>query len=695
MNHRAFSLIVLLSTVLFVTYSSADEIAPICGYDSMSEELRSLFPHSGDYTVKAIYISFNDCGEHDYQSCAQQLPTYHEILFSSMVDFIDTESHGDLQLTYQTIADPRNPGQCWIAEYPLRHYVNLPEISEYGEFTEEIWAEVHAEIYFKIKEVYEEYNLDDPFEDCHGLFFVQRHRVWTQQGVAGYGKTGLIGLEDHATTGMSMSINTRLYDSGVFNLDSLKFIALHEFGHTLGLHHAPDDPVMVLGPYAVMRRSVLMYHGFVPFNYKELHSLGWIPEPNVVEEEEEGIQLSDLQSPSGSYLKIRLDSFGGLIPHEYFNLSYHGGMGNAQTVYLSEGVSVWHTIEQEYDFVPNGWGAEIWDFEQAEGRYDGWSYDPQHGPPSGTPNPVDGRDRMDIREGTPEDFRSRYRGAPGDFFPVVSGSISEFSYRTNPSTYGNSGLQRISPQNFPLSLAVLMTKGIGNNVVVDVLNAPREKILTPQGDIALTADGPNSSIDLGIDSYFYWEDCPPGLDDCNIITTVEVWYSSHGGDDYTYFLVRELDYENLVTNNGGVFTISASELEPSTSGRLRLVYRNTLGTKGRSDYQGIITVEGVPIVRELVILPNGREKIPAGVEYEIRWTSSWGSDILRVDLFVSYDSGMTYPEAGYGIAVSSGDGYNSTIWVPEIVETVESARVKLGFHSLDSNNNPVSQVSQR
>lgn len=696
--------IVLCLAVIFARGGRSSEIIDDLGFPI---EYPTLPASTGNYVAKFVFISFPNCDvDGDPFACVDTLPRYFVddpemglSIPSGFSEMLFSESRGELSVECSTIFDPRSgayppdeesniPYRQWIAANPLQYYRSLQEsesqylenIIDLGISEGIVWAEVSAEIYFEIREVFNDLELPNPFADCDAVFFVHRYRVWPL-GWGGRATTGLQDLPDdfkgfHA----SWTKGTEVVGSD-FSHDTLRFIFQHEFGHVLGYRgHGPSDATTTLGAYAVMRPGVLYDAGYVPFNFDELPRLGWAQEPLLVQEAGT-YHLNDLQSPSGRSIRIDLRSFGGRYSDECFVLSYHSGLGTAESAYHSRGVGVWH--------IHNFWNANSrnWDLEQANGRYD---WDPSD-PDNPVPNPVDGLDLMDYRVGIDnfDDFRKEYTGHESDFFPVTTNSITEFSYRTNPSTFGGATRTRLAPQNVEVSLAILMSRDEydEHTVIVDVLAAPRENIISPSGPIAFTEE---DTVVFTLDNYFHLDPCPGWLPECNIIDSVAVEYNPHGGNPYHWERIKDpIPYVVPVEGHMEIAVDYGDfkSYQYTNNGRMRFIFGNTLTSfVGTADYPDDITVSGIPVPQELLVAPTKSDRLAAGVAYPVKWTSGWKSyddyfSIESVDFYISYDSGDTYSLVATNIPYAvDDDDLNTYWWTPDLPTINDQVRIKLGFH---------------
>ena len=659
--------LILVASVFIVVNTSircfGTEPEPFCGHE-LEDPTRQQVPPIGHYVAKLIFISFNNTNNNcdGDVPCVQDLPPYYITdLPNSLSAFLAAESRGQLTIACSTLTDPNHPDRYWVAANPLSYYQQLEDAGSDG------WKAVNGEILETIRGVYGQ------VIDCDLLFFFHRYKIATDW--AGNSGTGLsLPIDDVTTAHAGITVNIRTSRSpaaNIFSYATLKFIVQHELGHVLYLGHTAADSTMSYGVYAVMRPSVIHETGFVPFNPVDLARLGWVAAPQPIVEEALALSLHDLQGDSPNYLCVDLQAFGAAFANEHLRLSYHSGIGSAYGVYPSTGVSIWH--------VQDNW----WDLEQANGRYGNPDLEIN-------PAPVDSLDRMDRRSSYPlgdEHFAKYYRGHETDFFQVAMGGITEFSYRTNPSTFGSEGAGRLARQSVPLSLTFLMTLAPQGHVSVDVLAAPHEKVLSPSGPLAFVEGQP---IAFTLDNYFYQADCPSWLPDCNIIEAVAVWYSPHGGGEHSWEQIASAPY--VIPQGGGnmVLPLGWEQFSPhhyTSNGRLRLEYPNSLTSfNGRYEYPGTITVAGRPIPRETIVAPAGGEKYAGGETYAVQWTDYWAGypevQIVGVDLFLSYDSGGTYALAAQDIAYVLEGGVNTYLWTVPESPVSDQVRLRLGFHSV-------------
>jgi enediyne biosynthesis protein E4 len=396
----------------------------------------------------------------------------------------------------------------------------------------------------------------------------------------------------------------------------------HELGHYFGLRHPysgvcydavtggsiagslytlkPEFPVF--GPYSQVRMTMQSGVGSVPYHPVYLEKLGWV-EAIEVSESVEGFVLGDVRLDH-QIVKIEVPNspdtwewpeYGasGPIPPQYFYLSYHGGNGydvrlkeDGTTVYPSRGLAIWHGSSDV---------NTKWDLESAWGMYaDPDTVDPGPGVWS-VPDAVNGYDNMDCwvnyctdppdtaDYGVLETYFYDYPGSSKDFFGAMSGKDT-FSYWTNPNTYAEEGpigqVHRLA-QSIPTSMIITIEDETSDQVVLNILFAPYEKITYPNGgeevawgqptDITwekqYTVDQPDGIIDL-VDIYL---DPGPGLDS---ITIVEGWQASLGSYEWTPL-----------------------ESHATTEGKIRIVYHNVndLTHVGEDESNAVFSV-GPPLV---------------------------------------------------------------------------------------------------
>ena len=384
-------------------------------------------------------------------------------------------------------------------------------------------GEVSAETVFKIADVYGDEELDNPLLECDYLFFVHQQTLLGSD-IGGTASTYLSSAMPENIVGTTVGFTAfQSWEPGAsFTLKSLRTIFQHEYGHDLGLGHMPSDSTMTYGTYAPMRTTLINNRGFIPFHPRSMEKLGWREAAVEFVDQRLDYEIFDMQSGPGRGVRIPLRDFGGLHDYEYFYLGLYAGVGYAQS-YPTRGLAVWHCKR-----MPNS--TDFWDLEQAQGRFD--YPDSLVGP-----DPVAGLDLMDFRWEEPNSYFWRYYiGHPTDFFPVAVDSVTEFSYRTNPSTWGGEFLERLADQDVPLSLTILARSVTDTSVSLDVLPGPREEILSPTSDVTVDSE---STLTVTWDDYFN-EDQRQEYD---ILDEVELWFSVGGGDSYER--VESADYDNF------------------------------------------------------------------------------------------------------------------------------------------------------
>lgn len=651
--------------VVVSSHSIASDVVEHSLYDDYEPTVDPVLNIPANMKIKFVYISFLSPSPLDsippgnHRMDLRQ--SWVEAIPYDFSEFFLTESRGNINsIDCEVVVNSQQPGQQWIASHTVEEYRN-GSISTYEDYRDAVWAEVHAEIVFKIYDTLViQQGEPNPFADCDYVFFVPRYKMWTD-GKAGFAAHRLINMPAHVFPS-HIKGTTSLQVSGrqPFSDDSLRFVLAHEFGHKLGAGHVPGTPPQVegqsIGAYALMRPVVLFGHGYTPLHFKSLHSIGWVDDPVIVPENGGTILLSDLQGPTvqGTHkaIKIPLERAGGVREDEAFYLFYHGGLGYASG-YPSEGVAIWH------------YNDGTWDNETFRGCFE----DPRA--PVLVPDAMYGEDLRDQWWDDPED-RDHYfiyyeTGDVDDFFPVTQNTMTEFNYASNPLTYSGATSSRLAPQTNRTSLSVFMTKTAAGHVQVDVYPAPREDILSPSGPITITHTSP---LQVTWADFFATAFDPQDV----IADQVELWFSSTGGASYDSVTAVPYSDHGLIWYDSYYTT---------NNGRFKLVFTNTYSDAvGLTEFDHNIAVDGSGAPWEAILSPKSGDNIVLGWETPIIWSDSWPSGTFsQIDLYFRPDPTTPYSLIESDIGYTSIAGENTYLWNPAGLAETLNANVMLRFHS--------------
>lgn len=373
--------------------------------------------------------------------------------------------------------------------------------------------------------------------------------------------------------------------------------------------------------------------------YDNLLRLGWIPPIELVSGNLRDIEIRDVRR-GGSVYRVAIDNCDDCTNGEYFPSSatagqsfyvgYHGGVDedawqNAQgtSTYGGSGLLIWHVPDQFSDTGPedelssNARTRQTWDLEVASGRYEPIP-DPNNpgtylGLDNSTPNPTDGLDRFDtlIPYHLQEALYTR-GSAAGDFFNPSG--VREFSYRSNPNTFGYSPsctsvplASRLSSfdanEDVPNSVFIEIkeegwtTDGEydGPYAIVDILLAPHEDVTYPNAAHDRLTVGQPMTFTWTMDRSFGWDGVLPyDPDNDLVIETVDIYVDPTGGES--------LQPWSLVASgvpNTGSFTWTPTTEFISQNARATIVYHNKYSTHLASDSSDETFVVGNPPVATL------------------------------------------------------------------------------------------------
>jgi hypothetical protein len=366
-----------------------------------------------------------------------------------------------------------------------------------------------------------------------------------------------------------------------------------------------------------------------------------------------GARLTDVAT-GGQMYRYSLGAYND-DEEEYFILAFHGGGGldGEQDEYYgphgdwtvpSTGLAIWHCV-----------GTSMFDLESAHGN---WTYAdhpedfPVFQPHWEVASPLliwdteTGRDNYDCwSDGAgPRVDYGPHEGFSFDFFQIDEADTNLhtplFNWSTNPNPYGyaRSGVAAVRrrPQNQPCPLIVeikeRITSGPVDTLVVDLLHAPSERILTTP-PAAVSADG----------EVIEWTWETRWQDDVMDITQVEAWFSNNDGATY-----ERLDGEELVYQSGG-WSWDPRPEHGTEAGRMRFEFFNSLDPSrvGVFDVASAFQVtDGFLDVAEQLVAPNGGEVYAIGDTIGVRWTNhfedAFGVQIDRVALEYSLDDGASW-----------------------------------------------------
>lgn len=504
------SLLLLLTTIATGTYSSPTE--PL---DPLAE---ATFDPSAYSKTVFIYVNFSD----EMPGVGYPDSSRTVTVPQGLAQHIKWQSQGVRDFTAEVLLNPTpGSGGLWIADYPSTKYAHPDSVATIARY-ESLWrgstafrhpGELQAETLFNIWDTLVahyggEENFINPFDGAAAVLFMLNGEVlYAYDGVywdtfyGGLGKTSVYKLGFAFLAGaapMDPDYKLRglaLIDDETADVRTREFGVTHEYGHMMGcIGHSPSntfDPLLdqyghgldtyYYGTYSVMRNNYIQGMGFVPLHLRDLQRMGFA---NVVEitEDQSGLEIQDVRL-SGNIYKVPVSN----AQSQYFLMAYHSGVNedvqldiNGDPIVKSTGLEVWHIYDGG-----NDWTESMWDLESAWGRYS----DP--GPPdnlenywqTGNEDAIEGFDNHDIWPVLPDGFRDlveirNYPGSEKDFFSL-SRSTGEFSYRTNPNTYGQASGHRRTPQNIANTMMITIVEERPHSVVVNISLIGKNSLLTP------------------------------------------------------------------------------------------------------------------------------------------------------------------------------------------------------------------------
>lgn len=460
--------------------------------------------------------------------------------------FVTRQSRGLMNMSCEVLVNPDTTVTegWWEAEYPVTKYAHPDSVATiarydscYGTGLFDHAGELQAEILDNIGQTLNLYdpNNNNPFDGVtHVIFYYQGQALWSHYVEYYYGGYGYLKVNkdcfpflSNATGDYAGNLNGVAmtgYLSTNYRLAEMKFA--HEFGHNIGLFHTycstgydHEEESIYYSVYSSMRMTLIKDQGFLPYHLTDLIRLGWVDSPVVVPVG--GVlreHIYDIRD-GGNIYKMNIDSSG----NQYFLIAYHGGINedaeitlSGDPLYRSTGLEIWHNKSSLLDLEsasgrysdPNMWDAPgYWQLGDSVSGYDNHDVFPVDG----------GQDGL-----VPYDDARLYPGDESDFFNIVNGT-NEFSYKTNPNTFGQSGYLRRSTQNQNNSMFINIVDNQGDYLIVDMCYAPYENITSPNG---------GELVESGQPIAITWTNEHP------IISTVDILLSRDGGQTYPVTIVQ-------------------------------------------------------------------------------------------------------------------------------------------------------------
>lgn len=651
---------ILLSLVLVLAYQAA--ACPL--HDDPIQPPPDPLVKS-DLVCRYVYISYPNVGATSLgQDLIDEVPAELEA-------FMEDQADGIYTYDIESVTVPGDRYRTWMADYDTTMYIANHDSMTYNLAGACSGApgEVHAEILTEILATYDQASLPNPFADCDYIFFIHAVKIW--EGYEGIAGTSLAYNYWQGILGSTSGFHTHRNNSANQNVkQTLLTLSGHEFGHNMTMPHPnywvrPDGTVSY-GVYDVMRTPLILSwsgdQGLFPYSAMQLVDTEWLDATTVTEEAT--LVLYDVQSSNRNAIVIPIENCGGQYANERFILSYHQQTGY-DARHPSTGLQIWHDVPGHFS-----------DIEVASGRWSGSLHE--------ISDPIDGVDRLDRSFWDENDadpnhdmsdwnFNFTFEGNEDDFFDV-NDTVTypdgvEFSFNTNPSTWGSSGLDRQDPQSVKTTLFVRARPRDAQSIFVDVYPMPREEIATPIAGDSVAVGGAPMTIS--------WEHefLNQGPDAVNVLDQVQIWFSPHNGAPYSYQLVGTADHADT-----GFDWYPTGDFV-TDQGKVKLVFTNDVNENTTETVMdGTVTVTGTAIPWEALITPNGGEALYAGEAYDIQWTNYNGGILEQVDIRVATDGGTTWQAVALDATYSTVGDINVYSWTPGANLVGGQTRLKLTYH---------------
>jgi len=569
------------------------------------------------------------------------------------------------------------PYYVWWADYEPSEYIDNYEDNDWykDKAAETSYGVVNAEIVDKIIDYYDQhYDGLNPFDDCDYVFFVHNCNTFQNSAWKGICRTGLLSSY-WVNKGLMKSTSGTSFRRDFDDEDIPEMVLTlsgHEFGHVLGFPHSDygsGDPTITYGAYDMMRTPLIhtypndVWGGLFSYHAIHLIAAGWMDAVTVTEEEN-NIVLYDSQLQDNPFRRnaivIPLADCGGLYADERFVLTFHQNTEYDHR-HRSHGLQVWHVIYRTFS-----------DIEAAGGRWSNLETVPYE-------DPINGVDKLDLAYWDWQDeehwddddlhnFVYRKRGNYDDFFDVGDTGEAEFSYKTNPSTWGSGGLSRTDPQNVETTLYVRARQRDDYSIFVDVYPMPREEIISPTGGAQFDIDDPfNNVVNCDWDNFF---------EEDTVLDQVKIWFSRDGDNPDYYDLVETTSYTD------SEYDWVPTGVHVTDNGWIKFEYTNTVTDRtSETVLGGTIIIDGTLVPWANLICPDGGESLYVDEVYEIRWTTENAAEIESVDIDVSTDSGTNWQELAWDAIYRTEEDINIYDWTPPVELIGENTKVRLTYNS--------------
>ena len=182
------------------------------------------------------------------------------------------------------------------------------------------------------------------------------------------------------------------------------------------------------------------------------------------------------------------------------------------------------------------------------------------------------------------------------------------------------------------------------------------------GDRWVCSANKGSAVYIGATTFIYWTQSP--------------WHESQNLEKFFYDAIFNKGADRAGDGWRGALFSMIDEYGPTTAMRDHFEMFTFLGDPGLK----LPRYEVGPIPTAGVRAPNGGEVLVSGVEYEIEWFAYDDVGVSSVDIYLSTDSGATFPEQIAGGLANTGI---FTWQAPHLEST--TCRVKVVAHDDDSN----------
>lgn len=491
----------------------------VCGtteLDLLQDAALAALTAADDFVeARVVFVSFPD-----YVN--QTLPSWRDEFRTEFEDFIQTMSGGQQQMHITVVTRPDQSDLAWIAQNPASHYYNQGS-GGYGNLNQEVMTQINMVIP----------NVWIGVDQVFMIHYRATINLTCCPGAVGVGSLGCAGCAPGSIgRGTTQFFSNDAVEQAA-NREGAKWVAAHEYGHTLGFNHTPLSEGAGPGRYDVMRASAsyVQEDGLVPYHALHLSNpadVAWLPVRQVITSDVEGLRVPDIRGPSPATFEVRSPA----APTQSYLLVNHRTTSSPYDAkYQSSGLYVWHMLNEN----PGNPMPDALDLESAEGKY----------VPIGTgsclaldftqPAPVSGKDRLEACTSQLGTYLDVFDGVQKTFFTCA----------TNPNANRYAG-SHLTPQSVSTSIALenIHPDPITGDMLVDVFVTPKQNVLAPNGGEVLHEGQPYP---------IQWTVRPNAC-----ITSLDLNLSSNGGGSFTpiaQFLSNSGQYMWTPTVSGTQFRV--------------------------------------------------------------------------------------------------------------------------------------------